>query len=103
MGVSSKFRQFLTLNLIQDVYVQLYKRREQDQPAASILFKIQMLFPPKERTIIDDIKLIAKFVKQFDGYYVSTDQVFVYEYEKNMYVLTAQKVLGAQSGSSYIG
>lgn len=40
MGVSSKFREFLTLNLIQEVFVQLYRRREQDQPAASILFKI---------------------------------------------------------------
>lgn len=27
MGVSSKFREFLTLNLIQEVFVQLYKRR----------------------------------------------------------------------------
>lgn len=60
------------------------------------------MFPPKERTVIDDIKLISKFSKEFDGYYVSTDQAFVYEYEKNMFVLTVEKVLGSETGSSYI-
>lgn len=60
------------------------------------------MFPPKERTVIDDTKLIAKFSKEFDGYYVSTDQAFVYEYEKNMFVLTVEKVLGSETGSSYI-
>lgn len=62
------------------MYVQLYRKREVDQPAASILFKVELLFPPKERTVVDDIKLISKFVKDFDGYYVSTDQAFVYEF-----------------------
>lgn len=48
------------------------------------------------------MKLVAKFIKDFEGYYVRTDQVFVYEFEKAMYVLTAQKVLGSESGSSFI-
>lgn len=83
--------------------MQLYRRREVDQTAVSILFRVELLFPPKERTVIDDIKLMAKFVKEFDGFYVTTDQAFVYEYEKNMYVLTVEKVMGSESGSSYIG
>jgi hypothetical protein len=62
-----------------------------------------MLFPPKERTVIDDTTLITKFIKDFEGYYVSTDQVFVYEFDKNLYVLTAEKVLGSEGGSSFIG
>jgi hypothetical protein len=37
-----------------------------------------MLFAPKERTVIDDVKLVNKFVKDFNGYYVSNDQAFVY-------------------------
>lgn len=49
-----------------------------DQPAVSILFKVEFLFPPKERTVVDDIKLMGKFIKDFDGYYATTDQMFVY-------------------------
>lgn len=44
--------------------------------------------------MIDDTALVSKFIRDFDGYYVATDQVFVYEYDKILYVLTIEKVLG---------
>jgi hypothetical protein len=43
------------------------------------------------------------FVKDFSGFYVTTDQIFVYEFDKVLYMLTVQKVVGSEKGSSYIG
>lgn len=47
MGLSNKFREFLHVSLIDEIYIQFYTPREQDAPVTSIHLKIEMLLPPQ--------------------------------------------------------
>lgn len=102
MGLSNKFREFLHVSLIDEIYVQLYSPREQDAPATSIHLKIEMLLPPQERILVDDISLSQSFLIKFNGYYVQTDQIFLMQIRDDIYVITVDRVLGADTGSSFI-
>lgn len=103
MGLNKKFREFLSLSLIDEVLVQSYDPRSADRPASSITLKIELLQPPKERVELDDLELIKQFRKDFVGYYVVFEQVFVISFTKIPIVLTVDRVLGAETGLTFIG
>jgi hypothetical protein len=57
IGLNKKFREFLVLSLIDQIYIQAYDQKSIDQPATSITIKIEMLLPPSQRVEIDDKEL----------------------------------------------
>lgn len=62
-----------------------------------------MLLPPKERVEIDDGELVKQFRKEFTGFYLGVDQVFVVSFAKMPLILTVDRVLGADDGLSFLG
>jgi hypothetical protein len=61
-----------------------------------------MLLPPKERTEVDDIELVKQFKKDYNGYYLAVDQVFVLSYTKTPFILTIDRIFGNNEGASYL-
>lgn len=103
IGLNKKFREFLTLSLIDDALVQAYDPKPADLSAASLQLKIELLLPPKERVEVDDVELIKQFKKDFAGYYLGVDQVFVANFAKMPLILTVERILGADNGLSFLG
>lgn len=71
IGLSKKFREFLTLSLIDEAIIHAYDPKPSDKPAASLHIKIEMLLPPKEKVEIDDAELVRQFKKDFNGFYLA--------------------------------
>lgn len=47
IGLNKKFREFLSLSLIDESIIKAYDPKPTDKPAASLNIKIECLFPPK--------------------------------------------------------
>lgn len=102
IGLNKKFREFLTLSLIDETSIQGYDPKESDKPASCLHIKIEMLVPPKEKVEIDDAELIKQFKKDYNRYYVSVEQVFVVSFQKVPLIITIDRVLGGDGGLSYL-
>jgi hypothetical protein len=50
--------------------------------------KIEFLLPPKEKVEIDDMELIQQFKKEFTGYYLNIEQVFVINFKKTPIIIS---------------
>ena len=88
IGLGNKFREFLNADLVHEVQILAYYRADNDYAAASIDLRVEFFIPPKERVEVDDISLSERFIQDFSGRYIATDQAFTYEYKKVPYVLT---------------
>lgn len=51
---------------------------------------------------MDDIELIKQFKKDFNGYYVATDQVFVMNFNKTPMIVTIDKIIGGTTNFVFI-
>ena len=94
IGLSKVFRQFLCLSKIDQIVIKAYDPKTTDQPATMIQLEISMVIPPKERVQIDDIEMIKQFKRDHAGYYVVVDQVFLVNFNKNLYNIRIQRVVG---------
>ncbi len=43
---------------------------------------------------MDDVELAKVFKRDFSGFYVALDQVFVINFNKSPYILTVDKIVG---------
>lgn len=94
IGLNKKFREFLVLSLIDQVYVQVYDEKETDRPATSISLKVEMLLPPSQRTEINDADLIKHVKQVYLNHYVAIGQLFVVDFQSVQYILSVEKVMG---------
>jgi hypothetical protein len=53
-----------------------------------------MLLAPKERVEVDDMELIKQFKKDYNGYYLAVDQVFVLSFMKTPFIVTIDRMFG---------
>ena len=88
IGLSKNFREFLALSLIDEALIYAYEPKPTDKPATSLHIKIQFLLPPKEKAEVDDIELIQQFKKDFNGFYLNIEQVFVINFKKTPLIIS---------------
>lgn len=62
-----------------------------------------MLLPPKEKIEIDDSELVRQFKKDFNGFYLAVDQVFVINFQKSPLIITVDRILGNDNGFAFLG
>lgn len=82
------------LSLIDEAIISAYEPKPSDKPATSLQIKIEMLLPPKERTEVDDMELMKQFKKDYNGYYLAVDQVFVLNFMKTPFIVTIDRMFG---------
>lgn len=61
-----------------------------------------MLLPPKDRFEVDDIELLKQFKKDYNGYYVARDQVFVINFNKIPFIVTIDRFIGGATENVFI-
>jgi hypothetical protein len=52
---------------------------------------------------VDDAELLKQFKKDFNRYYLGVDQVFVLNFQKIPFIITIDRILGADNGFSFLG
>jgi vesicle-fusing ATPase len=52
---------------------------------------------------LDDLELLMQFRKEFTGFYLTVEQVFVLNYAKSPVVLTVERAVGGEDGLVYLG
>ena len=90
------------MSLIDQTIIKAYDPKHSDQAAASLVIKIELLLPPKDRVEVDDIELSHFFKNQYDRFYISRDQVFVVNFKHNPYIITIDRIVGSHEGFVYL-
>jgi hypothetical protein len=103
MALNKKLREFLAISLSDEVLVHAYEPKPTDRPAAKLELKVELLQPPKVLVELDDPKFLVPFHKEFTGFYLKVEQVFVLKYAISPVVLTVERVVSGGDGLAYLG